>query len=255
MCPGGALYGLIGWPRLLRVKLDSAKCTGCLDCVPACEPGLTPTLESYGIECDNCGECVRQCPEGALYYTIGLPKRARFAAKKTAAIGAVFLALLAFPQPVRAHHILGLPHYSYKENYPQAPTLEYPATTGPYDVLLTSYPGKPVPAEPANLAVYIKNRDTGVPYGEPITVQVLQTFTFGRSRAVLEPTVVQPQHAVVPRGQAKPHVDAISSGRHAAAVVVAPVPHQHLRQRVRLERRRRFRAELPSNQVPHDAPV
>ncbi|NOY46432.1 MAG: hypothetical protein GXP50_13425, partial [Deltaproteobacteria bacterium] len=85
-------------------------------------------------------------------------------------------------------HILGLPHYSYKENYPQVPTLEYPATTGPYDVLLTSYPGKPPPGEPANLAFYIKNRNTGEPYDKPVTVRVLQTYTFGRNRE-LQPAI------------------------------------------------------------------
>ena len=68
MCPGGALYGLIGWPRLLRVKLDADRCTKCGKCEPACEPGLDPVLRvPYGIECDNCGACVSGvCPERAL---------------------------------------------------------------------------------------------------------------------------------------------------------------------------------------------
>lgn len=91
-----------------------------------------------------------------------------------------------------AHHILGLPHYSYKENYPQAPTLEYPATTGPFDVLLTCYPGAPVPQEPANVTVYIKNRNTSLVYQHPIEVRVLQTFTFGTNLEILPKTVVHP---------------------------------------------------------------
>jgi ferredoxin-type protein NapH len=73
MCPGGALYGLIGWPRLLRVKLDANRCTTCRKCEPACQPGLNPVVESNGVECDNCGECVRACPEQALRMTVGLP--------------------------------------------------------------------------------------------------------------------------------------------------------------------------------------
>jgi hypothetical protein len=48
--------------------------------------------------------------------------------------------------------------------------------------LLTSYPGKPIPTEPTNIAIYIKDRTNGEPYGEPITVRVLQTFTFGANR-------------------------------------------------------------------------
>jgi hypothetical protein len=83
-----------------------------------------------------------------------------------------------------AHHILGLPHYSYKENYPQVPTLEYPAKSGPYEILLTCYPGKPKPGEAANLAIYIKEETSGLPYTHPVQVRVLQTFTFGRSRDI-----------------------------------------------------------------------
>lgn len=84
-----------------------------------------------------------------------------------------------------AHHILGLPHYSYKENYPQVPTLEYPAKSGPYEILMTCYPGKPNPGESANLAIYIKDETSDQPYSHPIQVRVLQTFTFGRNREVL----------------------------------------------------------------------
>jgi hypothetical protein len=96
------------------------------------------------------------------------------------------------PTASYAHHILGLPHYSYKENYPQAPTLEYPATSGPYDILLTSYPGKPVPGEAASFSFYVKNRETGDPYNQPIMIRVLQTFTFGESKVILKPTESEP---------------------------------------------------------------
>jgi hypothetical protein len=98
------------------------------------------------------------------------------------------LVWLSAASPVTAHHILGLPHYSYKENYPQRPTLEYPATTGPYDVLLTSYPGVPVPGEPANLAFYIKNRQTDRVFEQPIRVRVLQTHTFGDNTIIVPAT-------------------------------------------------------------------
>ncbi len=89
-----------------------------------------------------------------------------------------------------AHHILGLPHYSYKENYPQVPTLEYPATSGPYQILLTCYPGKPQPGEAANLAIYIKDETSNEPYAQSIQVRVLQTFTFGRNKDILPLTTV-----------------------------------------------------------------
>jgi len=188
MCPGGALYALIGWPRLLRVKLHEPRCTQCGKCKAVCDPGINPVSDSYGIECTNCGECIKECPEKALYFSIGVPSLRKVPHPKRklisrAALPFVLVSTLlnVLPPAAHAHHILGLPHYSYKENYPQAPTLEYPATSGPYDVLLTSYPGKPVP-----------NRETGNPYDHPITVRVLQTFTFGQSKTILKPTVCQP---------------------------------------------------------------
>ncbi len=187
MCPGGAVYGLIGWIRPVRIRLNADRCTGCRDCIPVCEEGINPITQSMSIECDNCGVCIRHCPDEALYYTISLPKPRGYrpTPRKIAALVVVF-SMFVSVENAGAHHILGLPHYSYKENYPQRPTLEYPAHTGPYDVLLTSYPGSPVPGEAANLAFYIKNRETGSVYSQPITVRILQTSTFGDN------TVVQP---------------------------------------------------------------
>ncbi len=199
MCPGGALYAVLGWKRAVRVKLVTTACTGCRECIPVCEAGINPITESGSIECDNCGVCLRHCGPKALYFTIGLPKRqshgtvrrSRALPRKVAAAAAALTVLLS-PSPGFGHHILGLPHYSYKENYPQRPTLEYPATTGPYDVLLTSYPGIPTPGEPANLAFYIKNRVTKSVFAEAITVRILQTSTFGDNVVIVPPTRRRP---------------------------------------------------------------
>jgi ferredoxin len=175
------------------------RCTSCGKCEPVCDPGINPVSDASGIECTNCGECVKECPEKALYFSIGLPssKQPLHARKNLRSRVALFFAIIStalylLPSVVNSHHILGLPHYSYKENYPQAPTLEYPATSGPYDILLTSYPGKPVPGETASFSFYVKNRETGDAYDQPITVQVLQTFTFGESKVIVKPTVSQP---------------------------------------------------------------
>ncbi len=73
MCPGGALYGLLGSARVLRVVLVRDRCTACKLCQPACEEGLNPVAESSGLECDNCGACVRDCPDRALVFKLGLP--------------------------------------------------------------------------------------------------------------------------------------------------------------------------------------
>ncbi len=198
MCPGGALYGLLGWKRLVRIKLNAAACTGCKDCIPVCEAGINPITQSTSIECDNCGVCIRQCSDSALYYTITVPKKAdarqaepsrtRGRRRSVAAALVGVLTFLSLASPAWGHHILGLPHYSYKENYPQRPTLEYPATTGPLTVLLTAYPGVPVPGQPANLALYIKDRQADRVYSDEINIRILQTFTFGANSEILSST-------------------------------------------------------------------
>jgi len=200
MCPGGALYGLMGWFRPVRIKLKRSACTGCRECIPVCEAGINPITQSESIECDNCGVCIRHCGHGALLYSVGLPGRRassrspglRFAMLKTVVVAAALLSPLVATGSALGHHVLGLPHYSYKEHYPQRPTLEYPAQTGPYDVLLTSYPGVPVPGKPANLAFYIKNRLTNQVYDHPVTARVIQTSTFGDNVVVMDPTTRTP---------------------------------------------------------------
>lgn len=77
MCPGGALYGLLGRWRPVRVRLREETCTDCEQCIPVCEAGINPITRSESIECDNCGVCIRHCPPRALSYTIGLPWAAR----------------------------------------------------------------------------------------------------------------------------------------------------------------------------------
>ncbi len=201
MCAGGALYALLSWARPVRVKLLRSKCTGCRDCEPVCPMGIYPVAKSNSIECDNCGLCLRHCPDDALVFSIGLPgergrsrdhkspTRNKSTLAKTASVLAFTLTML-WSSSANAHHILGLPHYSYKENYPQAPTLEYPATTGPYDLVMTSYPGKPVPGESANVAFYIKDRNTLAPYAQQVKVRLIQTSTFGSNKVLVPPTTV-----------------------------------------------------------------
>jgi len=213
ICPGGALYAILGRFRLVRVRRNGTKCIQCGDCIHACQFDLKPMQVAVtGMECTNCATCISVCQSGALRYGLVLPKpftrndqpadnEPLHNPQHTESSGAtstfkttvgILLLMLCLPRAACAHHILGLPHYSYKDNYPQAPTLEYPATTGPYDVLMTSYPGQPVPGEPATIAFYIKNRNTGQPYAQPVSLRVLQTSTFGTNTVVYGPATHAP---------------------------------------------------------------
>jgi len=68
ICPGGALYGLLGALRPVRVKLRESKCTRCADCVAVCPVGLNPMENRMGIDCDSCGVCISSCHDDALGY-------------------------------------------------------------------------------------------------------------------------------------------------------------------------------------------
>ncbi len=72
VCPGGALYILLGIKRPVRIKLLESKCTHCVDCVVACPMGLNPMNNQMGAECDNCGACISSCHDDALKYSVGL---------------------------------------------------------------------------------------------------------------------------------------------------------------------------------------
>lgn len=66
VCPGGALYVLLGSRRRLRLEVDRPLCDGCGDCLPACEFGLKPMAKEVGPECNNCGACLPTCHSEAL---------------------------------------------------------------------------------------------------------------------------------------------------------------------------------------------
>lgn len=72
LCPGGALYALLGARRVFRVKNDFATCTHCTACIKVCPIGLNPMSESIGLECDNCLACLPSCESGSLNLQAGL---------------------------------------------------------------------------------------------------------------------------------------------------------------------------------------
>jgi ferredoxin-type protein NapH len=70
LCPGGALYSLLGRYRILRLRRRVETCNDCTKCNVVCEFGLDPMHDDFGQECNNCSACVAICPTDALAFTL-----------------------------------------------------------------------------------------------------------------------------------------------------------------------------------------
>lgn len=61
LCPGGALFSILGRVRVWRVKRSVSECDACGVCNPACPYDLKPMTGYFPGECDNCGLCIDAC--------------------------------------------------------------------------------------------------------------------------------------------------------------------------------------------------
>jgi len=69
LCPGGALYSLLGRYRIFRIKRKVEACNDCAKCNAVCEFALDPMNDDFGQECNNCSACIAVCPTDALAFT------------------------------------------------------------------------------------------------------------------------------------------------------------------------------------------
>lgn len=118
-----------------------------------------------------CNACVTQCPSDviALGPITGQARRhSRAITGLSIAFALIFLAGSSFE--AKSHHIKGLPHYGYLENYPQTPTFELEATIAPYDIIVVTYLleglNESLAATPDDAMIYvtITNKETRKPY-------------------------------------------------------------------------------------------
>ncbi|VAW50164.1 Polyferredoxin NapH (periplasmic nitrate reductase) [hydrothermal vent metagenome] len=70
LCPGGALYSLLGRFRVFRIQRIVENCNDCAKCNAICEFGLDPLRDGFGQECNNCTACIAICPTDALTFKI-----------------------------------------------------------------------------------------------------------------------------------------------------------------------------------------
>ncbi len=168
LCPGGALLAWLSAKRLLRVKRDPQACTACGACDVACPYDLAPSHAALNGECDNCGRCIEVCDDSAINFSFKMSKRPNKTPKTLALVGGILTLACA----AHAHHIRGIPHYSYQENYPQAPLFEEFRDSGPWTLQFTFWP---IPSQKAlDLALYVKHAATDKPYDGPVTFRVYQ---------------------------------------------------------------------------------
>ncbi|MBF0583160.1 MAG: 4Fe-4S binding protein [Magnetococcales bacterium] len=72
LCPGGALYSLLGRYRLFRIQRQVARCNDCTLCDKVCQFALQPMRDGFGQECNNCTACIAVCPTQALTFHVQL---------------------------------------------------------------------------------------------------------------------------------------------------------------------------------------
>jgi hypothetical protein len=72
--------------------------------------------------------------------------------------------------PASAHHIRGIPHYSYSENYPDAPKVEHTRIVEDVTLTMTYYeiPG----TQSVDLSLYVKNNRSGKIFDGTVTYAV-----------------------------------------------------------------------------------
>ena len=197
VCPGGALYSLLGARRAVRVQRNAAACTACGLCDRACHLGLKPMQDRFGPECDNCGLCISNCADDAIGYVVRWRDAPRSDVRRESAavrfVRPARVAAMAFcivatlAVDASAHHILGIPHYAYDERYPQVPILTYRVVAGTHEFQMTGYPGMPRPGEQSFLNVYIRDTQSGAPFDGAVQLEVRRDRLFGSDPVVYGP--------------------------------------------------------------------
>ena len=73
LCPGGALFGVLGALSPVKIVRTPSKCTDCTICDAVCNLLQNPMTDQLDRGCERCGKCVSSCPTDALAIKFGKP--------------------------------------------------------------------------------------------------------------------------------------------------------------------------------------
>lgn len=105
LCPTGAVLGLAGRARVVRLQVVDRPSCGkhCGMCNSACWLQLQPREGDPGPDCDLCGRCVPVCPKTNLHVTVGWKTASSAPAPSTiGAAATILLGLAALLSPASA---------------------------------------------------------------------------------------------------------------------------------------------------------
>ncbi len=159
LCPTGLVLELIGRKRLIGIRREPASTclSGCHSCISVCPVGVNPRDQIATESCLMCNACVDRCPPKIL--ATGLAKGGL-----RPLVGIALVLVVLFPGTVFAHHIKGLPHYGYLENYPQVPTREQHVSAPPYELTIVTYAldgiNRSRSEDPDDAMIYVSVTDT-----------------------------------------------------------------------------------------------
>ncbi len=68
LCPLGAFYSFFNKYSLYTLNVDRTRCTGCNTCKNTCFASIPVSGHPNHPECIRCLDCVKSCPNGAIYW-------------------------------------------------------------------------------------------------------------------------------------------------------------------------------------------
>jgi polyferredoxin len=134
LCPYGALLGLASIFSPLSVRRETSACIDCGKCNKACPPHLPVdklvTIQS--AECTGCLECIAVCPaEGALHLSLGGAKKRPMPAWAMAlGVTFLFVGIVGYAKS-SGHWNTSVPNYIYRQLVPHADQATHPMPGDP----------------------------------------------------------------------------------------------------------------------------